>query len=469
MIMAPEPITFLGRVKRDRASGVVTPVAEAARRMSSYRVAASNDFPLMEQMRDRAREIRLHTLANLDRYLAQFASQVEANGGHVHWAADGDEANAIITEIAQANEVKSVVKSKSMVTEEIELNEALEQVGISVVESDLGEFIVQLSNDKPSHIIAPVLHKTRYDIGELFADKLDAPYTTDPSQLTEIARSHLRREFLTADMGISGCNMGIADSGTVVLVTNEGNGRLTTTAPRIHVTVMGMERIVPSFADASAVLEVLARAGTGQRLSVYTNLVSGPRRHGDPDGPDAFHVVILDNGRSRTLSGSEAEILACIRCGACLNICPVYREVGGHAYGFTYPGPIGAVVTPALKGLDEWHELPYASTLCGACVEACPVRIDIPKMLLTLRSKAVDDGHLPGWLTFAVGRYASAATHPRQFRVLLKAGGVVGSMMAKDGWITKAPSHGANWTGARDLPQPAKTPFHARWKQRHGS
>ncbi len=467
--MTAEPVTFLGRAKRDRESGVVAPVSEAARRMSSYRETASADFPLMDQMRDRAREVRLHTLAHLDRYLAQFASQVEANGGHVHWASDGDEANTIIRDIAKANDVRTVVKSKSMVTEEIELNEALEHAGISVVETDLGEFIVQLSEDKPSHIIAPVLHKTRYDIGELFAEKLGEPYTTDPSQLTEIARTHLRREFLTADMGISGCNMGIADTGTVVLVTNEGNGRLTTTAPRVHVSVMGMERIVPTFADASAVLEVLARAGTGQRLSVYTNLVSGPRRPGDPDGPDEFHVVILDNGRSKTLSGSEAEILACIRCGACLNICPVYREVGGHAYGFTYPGPIGAVVTPSLKGLDDWHELPYASTLCGACVEACPVRIDIPKMLLTLRAKSANDGHLPGWLQFAVGRYATAAAHPRQFRLLLKAGGVVGSMFAKDGWIKKAPSHGAAWTGARDLPQPATKPFHTRWKERSGS
>jgi L-lactate dehydrogenase complex protein LldF len=467
--MTIEPVTFLGRVKRDRESGVVIPVSEAARRMSAYRVAASADFPLMEEMRDRAREVRLHTLANLDKYLAQFASQVEANGGQVHWAADGHEANAIIRQIADNDDVRTVVKSKSMVTEEIELNESLEAAGLSIVETDLGEFIVQLSGDKPSHIIAPVLHKTRYDIGELFAEKLDRGFSTDPAELTQMAREHLRREFLTADMGISGCNMAIADTGTVVLVTNEGNGRLTTTAPRIHVTVMGMERIVPTFGDASAVLEVLARAGTGQRLSVYTNFVSGPRRHGDPDGPDAFHVVILDNGRSRTLGGQEAEILACIRCGACLNICPVYREVGGHAYGFTYPGPIGAVVTPSLKGLDEWHELPYASTLCGACVEACPVRIDIPKMLLTLRSRAATDGHLPGWLTFAIGRYATAATHPRQFRLLLKAGGVVGSMMARDGWISKAPSHGANWTGARDLPQPAKKPFHARWKARHGA
>lgn len=467
--MTTEPVTFLGRVARDRKSGVVEPVSEAARRMSGYRVEASADFPFMEQMRDRAREVRLHTLANLDRYLAQFAGQVESNGGHVHWAADGAEAIAIVRDIAERNGVKSIVKSKSMVTEEIHLNEGLEAVGLEVVETDLGEFIVQLGEDKPSHIIAPVLHKTRFDIGELFADKLKKPFTSEPSELTEMARQHLRRIFLSADMGISGCNMAIADSGTVVLVTNEGNGRLTTTAPGIHVTVMGMERIVPSLAEASAVLEVLARSGTGQRLSVYTNFVSGPRGHGEPDGPDEFHVVILDNGRSRTLGGSEAEILACIRCGACLNICPVYREVGGHAYGFTYPGPIGAVVTPSLQGLNDWHELPYASTLCGACVEACPVRIDIPKMLLTLRSQAADAHHLPGWLRLAIARYAAVATHPRQFRLLMKAGGVVGSILAKEGWIEKVPSHGAAWTGARDLPQPAKRSFSARWKARNGS
>ena len=296
--MTTEPVTFLGRVQRDRASGVVTPVGEAARRMSSYRDIASADFALMDQMRDRARAVRLHTLANLDRYLAQFAGQVEANGGYVHWAADGEEAIAIVRQIAESNDVRTVVKSKSMVTEEIHLNEGLEKAGLDIVETDLGEFIVQIGEDKPSHIIAPVLHKTRYDIGELFADKLGKPFTSEPSELTEMARQHLRRIFLNADMGISGCNMAIADSGTVVLVTNEGNGRLTTTAPKVHVTVMGMERIVPTIADASAVLEVLARSGTGQRLSVYTNFVSGPRGHGEPDGPDEFHVVILDNGRS---------------------------------------------------------------------------------------------------------------------------------------------------------------------------
>ena len=467
--MVTEPVTFLGRARRDIGSDMIAPINAGARRMTAGRLEASEDFPLMEAMRDRAREIRLHTLAHLDRYLGQFADQVEANGGHVHWAGDAQEANDIVRQIAVDYDVRTVVKSKSMVTEEIELNQALEEDGRRVIETDLGEFIAQLADEKPSHIIVPVMHKTRFDVGELFADRLDVPYTDDLSELNAIARTHLRQEFLTADMGVSGCNTAIADSGAIVTVTNEGNARLVTTAPRVHVVLMGMERIVPTLADAGPVLEVLARSATNQRLSVYTNVISGPRRPNDPDGPEAFHVVILDNGRSATLGGSEAEILACIRCGACLNVCPVFREVGGHAYGFTYPGPIGAVVTPSLQGLDDWHDLPYASTLCGACEDACPVRIQIPKLLLNLRAKSVEQGHLPGWLRSSIRRYASAATSPRTFRMMMKAGGVVGGFMANDGWIEKAPSHGAAWTGARDLPQPASKSFSTRWKAKHGS
>ncbi len=355
-----------------------------------------------------------------------------------------------------------------MVTEEIHLNEYLLDAGLEVTETDLGEFIIQLADETPAHIIAPVLHKTRQDIGALFAAELGVPYTDDPTELNDIARRHLREIFLAADLGISGCNLAIAESGSVVLVTNEGNGRLTTTAPRVHVVVMGMERIVGTFADAATILEVLARSATGQRLSVYTNVVTGPRRAGDPDGPSELHVIILDNGRSRTLAGSEAEILACIRCGACLNVCPVYREVGGHAYGFTYSGPVGAVVTPSLQGLDDFGDLPYASTLCGACREVCPVRIDIPKLLLSLRAQSASAGGLPSWVVRGLKVYAAAATRPRRFRRLLRAGGLVGRFLADDGWITKAPSHAGAWTGARDLPQPAVRSFLDRWKEREG-
>jgi L-lactate dehydrogenase complex protein LldF len=331
-----------------------------------------------------------------------------------------------------------------------------------VVETDLGEFIVQLADDRPSHLIAPVLHKTRYEIGELFRDELEVDYTDDPEQLNAIARRHLREIFLTADLGISGVNFGVAETGSVCTVTNEGNGRLTTTAPRTHVAMMGMERLVPDMGSLGVMLEVLARSGTGQALSVYTNVVTGPRRPGDPDGPEELHVVILDNGRSEVLGGIAAEILGCIRCGACLNICPVYREAGGHAYGSVYPGPVGAVVTPAMLGIHQ--DLPYASTLCGACQEACPIRLDIPRMLLALRATSDERPFGRG-----LAAYASAATHPRAWRAMLASGGLLGRIRAKEGWIESLPGPGKGWTEHRAMPAPQRPTFHAWWKKHRGA
>jgi L-lactate dehydrogenase complex protein LldF len=459
------PVTFLGRARKDIGSPRVAALDTGARRLTAMRLNASAQFPGMEAMRDHARQIRLHTLARLDHYLGEFADRVEELGGHVHWAADGDEANEIVRKLATDRNVKRIVKSKSMVTEETELNQALEAADLEVVETDLGEFIVQLAGDRPSHIIAPVLHKTRFEIGELFRDSLGADYTDDPTELNAIARRYLRHIFLTAGMGISGVNFAVAETGSISLVTNEGNGRLTTTAPRIHVAFMGMERIVPTFGDLAVMLEVLARSGTGQRLSVYTNIVTGPRRPGDPDGPEEFHVVILDNGRSAVLDGDLSEILACIRCGACLNICPVYRHTGGHAYGSTYSGPVGAVVTPSLMGLDAWHDLPDASSLCGACKEACPIRIDIPGLLLELRSRSADAGHSPAALRRGLQTYAAAATRPAVFRALLRSGGVAGRALPE--WMRKLPLGGAAWTDHRHFPRPAATPFHQWWKERN--
>lgn len=464
--MTDSPVTFLGRARSDIGTSRVAALDAGARRLTAMRLTAAAEFPAMEAMRDKAREIRLHTLARLDHYLGEFADNVEALGGTVHWAADGDEANAIVARIATERDVATIVKSKSMVTEEIELNHALEAAGLQVVETDLGEFIIQLAGDTPSHIIAPVLHKTRFEIGELFRDTIDAAYTDDPTELNAIARRYLRDIFLSADMGISGVNFAVAESGSICLVTNEGNGRLTTTAPRIHVAVMGMERIVPSFGDLSVMLEVLARSATGQRLSVYTNIVTGARRPGDPDGPEEFHVVILDNGRSSVLGTELSEILACIRCGACLNVCPVYRSVGGHAYGSTYSGPIGAVVTPSLMGLDPWHDLPDASSLCGACKDACPIRIDIPRMLLELRAQTADRGHAAPWLRRGISAYAAAATRPGAFRAMLRAGGLAGRALPD--WIRKLPLGGSAWTDHRDFPSPAAQPFHQWWKERNG-
>ncbi len=460
------PVRFVDRARKDIGTSGTAALEAGARRLTGGRLSASEGFPPMEDMRDRARAIRLHALGHLDELLGRFADAVEELGGHVHFAADGADAIDYIRNLARRENVRRIVKSKSMVTEEIHLNAALEEDDLEVVETDLGEFIIQLAGETPSHIIAPVMHKTRYDVGELFADELGVDYTDDPQELNGIARRHLREIFLTADMGISGCNVAIAESGSIVLVTNEGNGRLTTTAPRIHVAVMGMERIVPTAADAAVILEVLARSATGQRLSVYTNFVTGPRRSDDPDGPDEFHVVILDNGRSRVLGGDTSEVLACIRCGACLNVCPVYREVGGHAYGTTYSGPIGAVLNPSLMGLERWHDLPYASSLCSACLEACPVRIDLPELLLRLRRRAVEDQHGPEGLERALSWYTRLATNPRLWRGATRAGGLGARLVAKRDWIRSLPGRGSAWTDHRDLPAPAAKPFHTRWKER---
>jgi L-lactate dehydrogenase complex protein LldF len=460
------PVTFRERSVRELGTQKVVNIGLATRRKTRDRIDASAAYPPMEAMRDRAREIRLHTLARLSEYLDQFAESVEQRGGTVFFAADASEANDYVARLAADRSVRSVVKSKSMVTEEIELNRHLEAQGLHVVETDLGEFIIQLAGEKPSHIISPVMHKNRHEIAELFASELDMEYSDDPIVLNAVARQHLRSIFLAADMGISGVNFGVADTGTISTVTNEGNARLTTAAPRIHVAIMGMERVVPNAGDLTVMLEVLARSGTGQALTVYTNLITGPRAWNEQDGPDELHVVILDNGRSRALASSSAEILACIRCGACLNVCPVFREAGGHAYGSTYPGPIGAVLTPALFGHDEWGDLPFASSLCGACKDACPIRIDIPSLLLEQRAESMNAGDDFGWLKPGIAAYRRLATNPVLWRGFLAAGGVFGK--ASGEWVTRLPFHAGNWTSTRDLPAPATQSFHSWWKEHRG-
>jgi L-lactate dehydrogenase complex protein LldF len=417
----------------------------------------------MEAMRDRARQIRLEVLAGLDGYLAEFATAVERNGGSVFFAVDAAEANRYIVDLARSENVTRAVKVKSMVTEEIHLNKALEEAGVEPVETDLGEFIIQLAGETPSHIIAPVLHKDRYDVAELFVDKLGVDYTDDPSALNDIARTHLRERFLNAEMGISGVNFAVAADGAIALVTNEGNGRMCTTAPRIHVAVMGMERLVRDRTDLAVMLEVLARSSTGQDLTSYTNIVVGPRRPGEPDGPDQFHVVIVDNGRSSTLGSAVAEILLCIRCGACLNACPVYRHVGGHAYGAVYSGPIGQVLTPSLFGLEQWHDLADASSLCGACQEACPVRIDIPKLLVELRKEST--GRAKPGLRRGLAAFAWVTTHPRVYRLVTRLGGWFGRVWGRSGWLRWVPVL-KGWTASRDLPAPAQLTFQDWWRRR---
>ena len=464
-----QPVSFLGRAERLLGSDEAEAVGRGVARFANNRDIAVSGFPGMEDMRDRARAIRLRSLAHLDRLLLEFADKVVAAGGQVHFAADAAEANEIVGGILERTGARLAVKSKSMVSEEIEVNEHLEQQGVRVFETDLGEFIVQLAGDTPSHIIAPVLHLTRQEVGELFSRQLGVEYTDDPGELNEIARAHLRQVFLEADVGISGVNLAVAESGSIVLVTNEGNGRFTTTAPRVHVALMGMERIVPTWADAAVVLEVLARSATGQNLSVYTNVLTGPRRPDDPDGPEELHVVVIDNGRSDILAGATAEILACIRCGACLNVCPVFRSVGGHGYGSVYSGPVGAIVTPGLHGMDPWWDLPFASTLCGACEEVCPVRIQIPSMLLELRRKAASEGRLPGWLEAGMRRYAGTASNPVRWSRAKRWVSRLSAPLASRGWIRRIPGPARGWTDHRDFPRPVKESFADWWSENRGS
>ena len=468
--MHTAPISLYDRIETGIHNDIMRAALGAATgRFATQRLASLATLPDADAVRDRARAMRRRTIAQLDRYLIELSDQVEAAGGVVHWAPDAAAAQRIITGIAQANQVRTIIKSKSMVTEEIHLNAALEAAGLQVIETDLGEYIAQLAEEPPSHIIAPVLHKTRQEIGRLFQQKLGVDYVDDPAALAAIARRVLRQAFLSADMGISGVNFAVASTGTLTLVTNEGNGRMCTSLPRIHVAVMGIERIVPTPDDLALVLQILARSATGQKLSVYTSLLTGPRRAADPDGPEQLHLVLVDNGRSSILQSDLAEILTCIRCGACLNVCPVYRSIGGHAYGSTYPGPVGSVLTPLLAGMDEFGELAHASSLCGACREVCPVRIDLPGLLLKLRQDTVQAGHPPLWLRLGLQAYALAVTHPWLYRLGARLAAAGTRLLAREGWIRRLPPPLNAWTGQRDFPAFAPRSFQESWAQRRPS
>jgi L-lactate dehydrogenase complex protein LldF len=331
------------------------------------------------------------------------------------------------------------------------------------VETDLGEYIIQLAHERPSHIIAPAIHKTKGQVAELFARELGRPAEPDPEALTGIARAELREKFLIADMGISGANFAVAETGTVVLVTNEGNGRMVTSLPRVHVAVMGVEKVVPSMSDLAVFLAILAKSATGQKLSVYTSLVDGPRRGGELEGPEEFHLVLLDNGRIAQLGGPLREALSCLRCGACLNVCPVYRQIGGHAYGYTYPGPIGILLTAMLNGPESVKDLAHASSLCGACADACPVRIDIPRMLVELR-REVGERRLAPWRERALfGAFGRLLQHPALYRLAAPLGRLLQRPLVRDGRIRRMPLFLADWTRTRDLPPVAARTFQERW------
>jgi L-lactate dehydrogenase complex protein LldF len=379
------------------------------------RAAAVAALPEFEALRERAQAIKDHTLAHLDWYLERFEAKVREQGGQVHWVRDTAELQAKVLEICRAAGARRVTKGKSMVGEEAALNEALEGGGLEVTETDLGEYIIQLAKEPPSHIIAPAIHKTREQVDELFhrfhAD-LDPRPLTEVAELVDEARRVLRDRFIAADVGITGANFLVAETGSAIIVTNEGNGDLTATLPRVHIVTASLEKVVPNLDDAATLLRLLARSATGQEFTSYTTLFTGPRREEDPDGPEAFHIILLDNGRSAMLGGPFSDMLRCIRCGACMNHCPVYGAVGGHAYGWVYPGPMGSVLSPMLAGLEETRHLPEASTLCGRCGEVCPVRIPLPGLLRRLRERNFSEGNTPARWRLGLRLWGAVAARP---------------------------------------------------------
>ncbi len=414
-----------------------------------------------DALRERARAIKERTIQELDRHLEQLTVEIQRAGGQIHFAADGRECVEIVLRLAREREVRSVVKSKSMATEEIHLNAALETAGITVTETDLGEWIIQLAKEPPSHIIAPAIHKTTRQVAELFSAAVKEQLPPDPEILTAAARRELRQKFLQADMGISGANFAVAETGTIVIVTNEGNGRLVTTLPRIHVAIMGVEKIIPTLTDLMVFLQVLARSATGQKMSVYTSLVRGPRRPGETDGAEEVHLIVMDNGRSRQLAGPLRESLYCLRCGACLNVCPVYKEVGGHTYNSTYPGPIGIILTSFLGHFSK--NLAGASTLCGACLDVCPVKIDIPRMLLDLRHEAKQRREVSRGERWGFKLAGAILRRPLLYRLAARLANVLQRPFLRDGSLKWLPGPAGGWTRFRDLPPIAAKPFHARW------
>jgi L-lactate dehydrogenase complex protein LldF len=435
-------------------------VATAADRFASHRVATFDRLHDPEGLRRAARGVRGEVLAQWAEVLEQLADNVLATGGHVCWAADGAAANRYIAEVAARIGARTAVKSKSMATEETGLNEALAAAGCEVVETDLGEWIIQLAGEHPSHIIAPAVHRNRDQIADTFEAEAGMPErTTEPTELVAFARGELRRRFLEADLGITGANLGVAETGSVVLVTNEGNGRMVTCLPRVHVAVLGAERVVRTWDQADLVLGLLAKAATGQLLSTYTSITTGPRQQGEVDGPDEFHLVILDNGRSDIAGTEFAEMLNCIRCGSCLNVCPVYRQTGGHAYGWVYSGPMGAVLTPLLAASEpNAAELGSASSLCGACRQACPVDIPLPDLLLALRRRkaaAAPAATKAMWKT-----WAAAWSRPAAYR----ATGRLASRGRRLAPLAARLPVAKRWTDHRAMPDlPART-FTDRWK-----
>jgi L-lactate dehydrogenase complex protein LldF len=433
------------------------------------RARAVAAMPEFEALRNDGKAIKDHTLAHLDHYLERYEAEVIRHGGQVHWARDAAEARDIIRTICREANARTVTKGKSMVSEEIGLNEALEADGLEVIETDAGEYILQLGREMPSHIVMPTVHKTTEQIADLFQTHHAGhgfTRTTDASELIGQVRSVLRGKYFKADVGITGANFLVAETGSNIIVTNEGNGDLTSTLARVHVVVTGIEKVVPTLEDMSVMLRLLVRSALGSEITSYTTLTTGPRRPGDRDGPDAFHVVLVDNGRSKMLRGPFREMLRCIRCGACMNHCPVYMAVGGHAYGSVYPGPMGAVLTPMISGHEAAGELPHACTLNGRCQQVCPVKIQLPDLLRRLRHEQWEAKHVSGTVRWGLGAWSFLATRPRLYRLATNLAvrmlGLAGRRRGAFRWLPLA----AGWTHGRDLPAPPGETFSTLWARR---
>jgi L-lactate dehydrogenase complex protein LldF len=428
----------------------------ATGRLRDARLAAWRLLPDVEELRERGRRIRQQTIDDLDRYLDEFTAAFEGHGGHVHFAPTADDATAAIREICRHRGAKLVAKSKSMASEEIRLKEALEGDGLRVVETDLGEYILQLAGEHPAHIVAPAIEKTAEDVAALLGAVEGREVRPELEELTAAARRQLREVFERAEVGITGANFAVAETGSIVLVTNEGNGRLVSALPGVHIAILGMERLVPTTHDLAVLLRLLARSATGQPLTTYTTVLTGPRRPGETDGPEELHVVVLDNGRSRLRRGRYQEMLNCIRCGACLNVCPVYRKSGGDAYGPVYSGPMGAVLVPLLVGLERAPSLPHASSLCGACTEACPVKIPLHELLLDLRRDLVDERVAPLWERLAFRLWALAWSTLPGYRLSTAVARLAAPLAGR------LPGPGHAWASQRALPPLARRRFRDR-------
>jgi L-lactate dehydrogenase complex protein LldF len=431
---------------------------------------AAEKLPEFEALRDSARDIKDHTLAHLDLYLEAYEKRVTEQGGHVHYAVTAADARQIILDICRRLAARTVTKGKSMIAEEIGLNDFLEENGITPVETDLGEYIIQLRHEMPSHIIAPAVHLTKAqveaDFRRVHTHLPPDRNLVEPASLLTEARGVLREKFLAADVGITGANFLVAETGTSVIVTNEGNGDLTQTLPKAHIVLASLEKLVPTLEDLSQLLRVLARSATGQDMSVYTTLSTGPRRLDDPDGPGEYHVVLLDNGRSSMVAGEFRDMLRCIRCGACMNHCPVYHAVGGHAYGWVYPGPMGAVLTPSLIGVDMAGHLPNASTFCGRCEEVCPVRIPLPRMMRSWREREFEQHLSPATARTGLAFWGFFARRPWLYGLVT---GILSRLLALAGrrhgrfaWLPLA----SGWTRYRDFPAPQGGTFQGQWRRR---